>query len=278
MRNNRQNQEVVSGSTRFHPALLNSLNSYKPESSYCHKHSKNTNDFFSCENVSSQCNSNANLSRPAHPNSVFPRHSGYSAAQSSNNARLLRFIKSFQTSNYAKLLRVKGTVAHVPNLLCTLDTASTVSMMTALTAHQHGFKILPSNILIKSANNAVSSVLVITDSLSIDIQGHNCQFSFIVLEHDDHELLLGINWFKLTGASIHPNNLVLNIGTSDPLFQNPAVLHDDNDIHTAPILSSIIVYSHKIDLDEDCFPNDDVSMKPVAKLYQEQTFVVEKLS
>ena len=25
-------------------------------------------------------------------------------------------------------------------------------------------------------------------------------------------------------------------------------------------------------------PNDDVSMKPVAKLYQEQTFVVDKLS
>ena len=123
-------------------------------------------------------------------------------------------------------------------------------MMTASIAHQHGFKIIPSNIQIKSANNAVTSVLGISESLSIDIQGHSCQLSFIVLEHDDHELLLGINWFKLTGASIHPSNLVLKIqGTSVPLIQNPTVLHDENNIPTAPILSSIIVESHNIDLD-----------------------------
>ena len=64
-------------------------------------------------------------------------------------------------------------------------------MMTASIAHQHGFKIIPSNIQIKSENNAVTSVLGITESLSIDIQGQSChcQFSFIVLEHEDHELL-----------------------------------------------------------------------------------------
>ena len=44
MRNNRHNQEVFSGRTRFHPAQFNSFNTYKPISSYCHKRSENTND------------------------------------------------------------------------------------------------------------------------------------------------------------------------------------------------------------------------------------------
>ena len=56
MRNNRHNQEVFSGRTRFHPAQFNSFNTYKPVSSYCHKRSKNTNDFFSCKNDVAQCN------------------------------------------------------------------------------------------------------------------------------------------------------------------------------------------------------------------------------
>ena len=98
---------------------------------------------------------------------------------------------SIQTNNSDQLLRVHGTVANVTNLLCTLDSASSVSMMSESTAHHYKFPIHPSDIQIKSANNAVTSVVGVTDSLLIDIQGHSCQVTFIVLHHDDHEILLG---------------------------------------------------------------------------------------
>ena len=132
------------------------------------------------------------------------------------------------TSNSSQLLRVHGTVSHIPYLLCTLDTASAVSMMTVSTARQHGFAIFPSDITIKSANNAVTTVVGVTDELRIDIHGHSCSISFIVLDHDDHELLLGLDWFRLTGASLHPRDLVLKFpGTSVPLIHNP--LDEDSD-------------------------------------------------
>jgi hypothetical protein len=117
-------------------------------------------------------------------------------------------MNSIQT-NSDQLLRVHGTVGHVTNLLCTLGTASSVSMMSESTARQFKFAIHPSNIQIKSANNAVTSVVGETDSLFIDIHGHSCHVTFIVLHHDDHEILLGL----------HPRDLLLKIpGTSDPLL------------------------------------------------------------
>ncbi len=52
-----------------------------------------------------------------------------------------RGIKTIHTSNSCQLLSVHGTVFHIPNLLCTLDSASAVSMMTVSTARQYGFVI-----------------------------------------------------------------------------------------------------------------------------------------
>jgi hypothetical protein len=65
-------------------------------------------------------------------------------------------MNTLHTSISSQLLRVHGTVSHIHHLLCTLDTASAV-MMT-VSASQHGFAIFPSDITIKSANNAATPV------------------------------------------------------------------------------------------------------------------------
>jgi len=57
-------------------------------------------------------------------------------------------MNTLHTSNSSQLLRVHGTVSNIPNLLCTLDSASAVSMMTVSTARRHGFSIFPSDITI----------------------------------------------------------------------------------------------------------------------------------
>jgi hypothetical protein len=82
-------------------------------------------------------------------------------------------------------------------------------MMSESTAHHYKFPIHPSDIQIQSAYNAVTSVVDVTDSLLIDIQGHRCLVTFIVFHHDDHEILHGLDWFKLAGASLHPRDLLL---------------------------------------------------------------------
>ena len=82
-------------------------------------------------------------------------------------------------------------------------------MISEVTARHYGFVILPSDIRIKSANNAVTAVVGTTDLVTVDIQGHSCQLTLVVLDHDDHEVLLGLDWFMATGASLHPKSHTL---------------------------------------------------------------------
>ena len=44
-----------------------------------------------------------------------------------------------------------------------------------------------------------------TENLTVEVHGHSCTLSFAILEHDDHEALLGLDWFRFTGASVRPS-------------------------------------------------------------------------
>jgi len=194
VKHNRHNQGSSSGSRRFIPTVTPRTD--KPSCSYCHKRGHTFNDCYSRQNASKTHSSKSSFaephsrssalhSAPAAPQPSFRRHNGPPGHKGP------RGMNTLHTSNSNQLLRVHGAVSHIPNLLCTLDTASAVSMMTVSTARQHGFAIFPSDITNKSANKAVTPVVGVTDELQIDIHGHSCSISFIVLDHDDHELLLG---------------------------------------------------------------------------------------
>jgi hypothetical protein len=150
-------------------------------------------------------------------------------------------------------------------------------MMTTSTAVQHSFRILSSDIQIKSANNAITSVVGITEELQIDVNGHCYKIAFIILEHDDHEILLGLDWFRLTGANLHPSDQILKfLGTNVPLFSNPspcAYPYDDEVL----ILSSTVVDEYDIDPDIDWFTANHVEMSPVIKLSPDKQSIFEHL-
>jgi hypothetical protein len=104
------------------------------------------------------------------------------------------------------------------------------------------------------------------------IHGHSCSISFSVLDHDDHELLLG-----LTEASLHPRDLVFKFsGTLVPLIHNP--LDEDFDDLEAPILSYNVVDEY--DFDIDWFEDQGISMVPAVSLSQshQASFDALKLS
>jgi hypothetical protein len=92
------------------------------------------------------------------PTNHTPHNSGSSDVSLSK--RKVRGMQSIQTNNSHQLLRVHGTVANVTYLLCTLDLASSISMMSESTAHHYKFPIHPSDIQIKYANNAAHLLLV----------------------------------------------------------------------------------------------------------------------
>jgi hypothetical protein len=178
---NRYNQGSSSGSRRFN---TNPPSSDKPSCSYCHKRGHHINDCFSRQKATNTSQSNSNSHSNKSHTSNFSRRPG--SLHDFMTKRKVRGMHSIQTNNSDQLFRVHGTVAYVTNLLCTLDSASSVSMMPESTAHHYKVPIHPSDMQIKSANNAVTSVVGVTDSLLIDIQGHSCQVTFIVLHHDDY--------------------------------------------------------------------------------------------
>jgi hypothetical protein len=84
---------------------------------------------------------------------------------------------TFTRSDVDTLLKDEGSIVGTHQspvrLLCTLESAASVSMISEVTARHYGFTILPSDIRIKSANNAVTAVIGTTDMVTVDIQGHS---------------------------------------------------------------------------------------------------------
>jgi hypothetical protein len=183
---------------------------------------------------------------------------------------------TFTRSDIDTLLKVEGSIFSQNKspavLLCTLDSAASVSMISEVTARHYGFSILPSDIRIKSANNAVTAVVGTTDLVTVDIQGHSCQLTLVVLDHDDHEVLLGLDWFMATGASLHPKSHTLQFPGSVVQLHSPQqsddVYHgaDDDDY----ILSVSVADEDDIAVDVDWHTTTPLHMKPLAKLTKAQ--------
>ena len=90
-----------------------------------------------------------------------------------------------------------------------LDTGATVSIISKRVVDENKFKILPSDTRIKTADNSVSTVLGVTEKMEVDINGHTCNMEFLIIDHEDHDVLLGLDWFNLTGAAIYPAEGIL---------------------------------------------------------------------
>jgi hypothetical protein len=62
---------------------------------------------------------------------------------------------------------------------------------------------------IKTADNVVKTVIGITDRVKINIAGQECELELIIIEHKDHDVLLGLDWFEKSGAGIYPATKVI---------------------------------------------------------------------
>jgi hypothetical protein len=94
-----------------------------------------------------------------------------------------------------------------------------------------------SDIQLKAANNDVSPVLGITDHVEIDIDGHTCKLQLLVTDHEDHEVLLGLDWFRETGAGIFPLTKLLKF----PAHKISLEEHDDGAIGFEEYENQVIV-------------------------------------
>ena len=86
------------------------------------------------------------------------------------------------------------------------DTGAEISIMSNDIAKQYNFKIKPSEIKLRMANNEIDDPIGETEPLDIRIDNTIVTIKFYVIKHNFHPILLGLDWFNQTGALISPGS------------------------------------------------------------------------
>ncbi|CAF1142183.1 unnamed protein product, partial [Brachionus calyciflorus] len=95
--------------------------------------------------------------------------------------------------------------------------------MNNMTAIKNNIEILRSDLKIRTANGMVCHISGITKPLEVDLSGHKCFIEFLVFDHEDHDVLLGLDWFKKTGCGIFLSQVDIfktDVALSSDLFWN----------------------------------------------------------
>ena len=119
-----------------------------------------------------------------------------------------------------RILCVKGSIGG-NDLKLSIDSGTSHSILAHRVALKNNFEILPSNVLVKSQNNAIEPVVGITKPMDVQIGDSVFKLEFLITNNSDHEVLLGIDWFNLTKAWFCPVKKILWIPGPDvpPLFE-----------------------------------------------------------
>ena len=109
------------------------------------------------------------------------------------------------------------------------DTGASSSIMSKRTALTHGITVYESDTQIKTDDERVSKAYGVTDKLQIDIEGNIAYMKFVVIDHKEHDILAGIDWFVLTKATICPANKLLKFPKQKVLLEYQTDSEDEED-------------------------------------------------
>jgi hypothetical protein len=106
--------------------------------------------------------------------------------------------------------RLWGTVDEIPMRLA-LDSVATASIISLNQVRRNNWKINDSRVRIKNADNSIKAVVGITDPLKINVSGNAVRMPLLVLEHDHDDVLLGLDWLRITRAKLCPATNTLEL-------------------------------------------------------------------
>ena len=90
-----------------------------------------------------------------------------------------------------------------------LDSGAAISVINERVLNKYNMSIFKTNQKIKTATNDVRNAIGTTGNVRVEIKGQVVEMQFLIVDHDDHEALLGYDWFMATGAGIIPYENVL---------------------------------------------------------------------
>ena len=107
------------------------------------------------------------------------------------------------TAQTYKLFKINGIV-NGKLLSIAIDTGPRKSIMGLNSAKKYGFIIEESECLMKTADGVIKKVCGIIFNCEVSVKGRTCELDLIVIDHQENDILLGLDWFHKTGASICP--------------------------------------------------------------------------
>ena len=119
----------------------------------------------------------------------------------------------------------------------------------------------------------------VTESLSVDINGHICNITFVVLCHVDHDALLGLDWFELTNAGIYPKENILRFPSEVVHLDSDEYYVENDNKHHDLMLSEVAHEFDDLDIEEENSwqMEKDLIPKPVVKLSIDELKMFNKL-
>ncbi|RNA19644.1 hypothetical protein BpHYR1_050083 [Brachionus plicatilis] len=144
--------------------------------------------------------------------------------ETNNRNRDTEYVYVCTTGN---LLRINGLVDGKPAKFA-IESGCTSSIISSKTVDNFGLRILPSSSKIKTADNTISMVVGKTEKIKLDIHGHVCFMEVLIIDHEDNDGLLGLDWFIKIGASLNPSQKLIKF-PSDIILMNSD--EDEMDSH-----------------------------------------------
>lgn len=104
-------------------------------------------------------------------------------------------------SNAYSLLMVQAQVKKNP-IWCAIDSGALESVLSYRVAKELVIVVVQSSKRIKSVNNQVTDVVGETENVEIDSENYKTVMSFIVIDLEDYDILLGLDWLRSERVSI----------------------------------------------------------------------------
>ena len=155
-------------------------------------------------------------------------------------------IKNSNNTNVCNAFRVNMGNNTIPNslvnvkgipILAYFDTGAECSIMSASTAREYKFKIKPSSMKVRTASDEIVNPLGQTD-LDVELGSVSVKISFIIMEHEYHPILLGMDWFSDARATIMPADNYITFNSRRVVMSNTSVIEyediaeTDGDLYT----------------------------------------------
>ena len=217
------------------PPRQDNFRSVPPNASYNHNNNNNYNQPQGQTRNNARSNGNP-PGRPPTAQNNQPQQQAYTGYinhgyQSTSGSQRSTYMSATQATTPDQLLTVSGKIHDVPSTFV-LDTAANVSVINSHFVPKLNCVITPTDVTMHIADATPSTVSSITEPLRIDIHGSTSQIPLLIRPLPTNvQVLLGLDWFRLTNSYVDPTDRTLSFKRRDiNLTDNtPKETEDDDD-------------------------------------------------